>query len=226
VPKRQPNIYIGYDSPQQIAYDVCEFSISEISHIEINKLSLESLPEYSRDWGEIQSTEFTFTRFLVPYLNNYEGYSIFCDCDFLFLEDPLHIMKHVDPFKAISVVQHPRYLVNGETKMDNRPQHNAHRKNWASLIVFNNSHPSCMQLTPDRINNHPKGIDFHELSWVMDEEIGSLPMEWNCLDQYYHLETPKAIHYTDGGPWQGYTKTRYASLWTEQLSKLHNVQRA
>ena len=61
------------------------------------------------------------------------------------------------------------------------------------------------------------GVLLHQFSWLDDTEIGSLPLEWNCLDDYYHLEQPKAIHYTDGGPWfKGYEQTFYSDRWYEE----------
>ena len=49
-------------------------------------------------------------------------------------------------------------------------------------------------------------------------------MEWNCLDQYYHIENPKAIHYTEGGPWFGgeYFHTRYAQEWIKYKFKMNS----
>jgi hypothetical protein len=214
-------IYIGYDPTQDIAYNVCEFSVTDNSDIPVRKLFSGDIPEYERNFGEPQSTDFTFTRFLVPYLSDFKGYSIFCDCDFLFLHDPKELIEIAKkaPELAVHVVQHPPYTPHSDVKMDGRPQHSAFRKNWASLIVFNNSHPDCRRLTPEFIKTHPRGRDFHELRWTSDDAIGSLPLEWNCLDNYYHLETPKAIHYTDGGPWLGHYHTRYAPTWITAKQK-------
>ena len=166
----------------------------------------------------------TFTRFWCPYLCDFEGFSLFVDCDFLFLAHPIEILKHIDTRKAVSVVQHPEYLPKGDIKMDGIAQHRSKRKNWASLIVFNNEHPSNKILEPDYLNNHLPGLDFHHLAWLDDSEIGSIPMEWNCLDQYYHIENPKAIHYTEGGPWFGgeYFHTRYAQEWVKYKFKMNS----
>ena len=84
----QSQIYIGYEERERKAYDVCKFSIEQRSDIKINKLFSKDIETYNRDWGEPMSTDFTFTRFWVPSLSNYEGWSFFTDCDFLFLADP------------------------------------------------------------------------------------------------------------------------------------------
>ena len=178
----QAQIFIGYDEREHKAYEVCEYSIQQRSDIKINKLFSKDIETYNRDWGEPMSTDFTFTRFWVPSLSNFEGWSFFCDCDFLFLADPLEILENVDDSKAVYVVKHPGYIPNSQIKMDGIPQHRAYRKNWASFTLFNNAHPKNARLTPDYLNNHRPGLDFHQFRWLEDEDIGSLPLAWNCLD--------------------------------------------
>ena len=133
----------------------------------------------------------------------------------------------IDTTKAVSVVQHPPYIPLKEVKMDGVVHHKSFRKNWASLMVFNNEHPSNKILTPDYLNDHVPGIDFHHLKWLDDSEIGSIPLDWNCLDQYYHLDNPKAIHYTDGGPWFGeeFSTTRYADEWIKTQALMMGLKR-
>jgi len=210
-------IYIGYEEREHEAYRVCDHSIKRFDSglAEVIKLRSQDIPEYDRNWGEPQSTDFTFTRFWVPYLSKFEGYSIFVDCDFLFLDDVQKLTEYINPDLAVSVVQHPSYTPHTETKMDGVAQHRSFRKNWASLMVFNNEHPSNKILTPEYLNNHKPGLDFHHFKWLKDEEIGSIPLEWNCLDGYYNLKYPKAIHYTDGGPWfEDYKETQYSTIWS------------
>ena len=217
----QSQIYIGYEEREHKAYEVCESSIKRRSNIDIVKLRSQDIPEYNRDWGEPQSTDFTFTRFWVPYLSDYKGWSFFVDCDFVFLADPLEILENVDPSKAVYVVKHPGYIPNSQIKMYVIAQHRAYRKNWASFTLFNNEHPKNSTLTPHYLNNYRPGIDFHQFRWLDDEDIGSLPLEWNCMDDYYHLENPKAIHYTDGGPWfDNYQETMYSDIWNEEYKWL------
>lgn len=223
----QHQIFIGYDKREARAFDVCKFSIDQRSEIKTNKLFSEDIETYSRDWGEPQSTDFTFTRFWVPFLSDFKGWSFFVDCDFLFLEDPLKILDNIDADKAVYVVQHPGYIPNSQIKMDGIAQHRAYRKNWASFILFNNEHPKNQRLVPEFLNNHRPGLDFHQLRWLDDEDIGALPLEWNCLDDYYLLENPKAIHYTDGGPWfEDYENTTYSQLWLDEEAFMLNAKAA
>lgn len=228
-------IYIGYEVRERRAWDVCAYSIRANdrkwfvpefpgdegeSRLNIIKLRSWDIPEYDRNLGEPQSTDFTFTRFWVPYLTGFKGKAIFVDCDFLFLDDIAALADYADDH-AVAVVQHPPYQPHTDVKMDGVAQHRSYRKNWASLMVFNCEHPSNSILTPEYLNTHKPGLDFHHLSWLKDEEIDSIPLDWNCLDGYYHIETPCAVHYTDGGPWfDGYKETRYSQLWIEHEEQM------
>jgi len=217
-------IFIGYDEREHRAYEVCKFSIDRRSSLSTIKLYTPEMYFYTRSTGEPQSTNFTFSRFFVPHICNFEGYSIFVDCDFLFMSDPQELIDIAkkDTSKAVWVCKHPRYIPNTVRKMDNITQNSYEKKNWASLMVFNNSHPDCKKLTLKYLNNHTPGLDFHQFKWT--DSIGSLPLEWNCLDGYYHLAYPKAIHYTDGGPWfEGYENTFYSDFWLQEEATMLDV---
>ena len=229
-------IYIGYEEREHDAYEVCRYSILRNSRYywgespQIHKLRSQDIKSYHRDHGEPQSTDFTFTRFWVPWMENFKGFSVFVDCDFLFLDSIFKLFEEVDKSKAVSVVKHPEYIPLKDLKMDGIPQHKSKRKNWASLMVFNNEHPKNQILIPQYLNEHVPGIDFHHFKWLDDEDIGELPLDWNCLDQYYKLRSPKAIHYTEGGPWFGpeFNDTTYGYLWNEydemRVSDSHELQ--
>ena len=47
---------------------------------------------YTRSKDPLASTEFTYTRFLVPAIMQYKGWAIFCDCDFIFFKNVLEIL--------------------------------------------------------------------------------------------------------------------------------------
>ena len=217
-------IYIGHDSREDIAYQVCEHSIKRrdpsAEVIPLKQKQMRDQGLYTRPVDKLASTEFTFTRFFVPYMNDFKGWAVFCDCDFLWKIPSHELVKYCDSSKAVVVVQHD-YTPKETTKMDGQVQTVYPRKNWSSLILFNNEHPKNSTLTPHYLNNYRPGIDFHQFRWLDDEDIGSLPLEWNCMDDYYHLENPKAIHYTDGGPWfDNYQETMYSDIWNEEYKWL------
>ena len=214
-------VFIGHDPREQEAYDVCEFSIKTRSALSVEPLVSSKIPEYLRPREPHQSTDFTYTRFFVPHLMKHEGWALFCDCDFLFLKSPAEILldnPHLKDY-PVSVVKHPQYIPRSEMKMDDIPQNSMWRKNWASLILFNCNHPSNKVLTPEYVNT-TFGRNLHQFSWLEDDEIGSIPMNWNVLDDYYLIDDPAAIHYTDGGPWfEKYQDTTYSNLW--KIEKLN-----
>ena len=215
-------IYVGHDSREQLAYDVCVHSIKKRTNAEVVKLSTELIPDYKRPKEKDQSTDFTYSRFFVPHLNNYKGYAMFVDCDFVFLDDPVKMLEYVEPWKAVNVCKHPQYTPNSVLKMDGVQQHAMLYKNWASLMIFNCDHPTTRKLTPEYINSVQPGRRLHQFDWVQDNFlIGSIPLDWNCLDEYYHIASPKAIHYTDGGPWfKNYEHTFYSRYWYAEYTDM------
>ena len=93
----EKNVFIGYDTREDIAYQVCEYSINKKSSNTItHPLKQEELRKknfYWRGEDKLASTEFTFTRFLVPALMQYKGWSLFCDSDIIFLDDIKNLLR-------------------------------------------------------------------------------------------------------------------------------------
>lgn len=230
------NIYVGFDTRnygQQLAYEGCKRSMLRFLtdqdewSFTITPLVLDDLEKqklFWRDFDKLASTEFTYTRFLVPYLNNYQGLALFCDSDFLWNCSPLEVLQYITPDQAVSCVKHD-YTPKSNIKMDGRANPGYPRKNWSSLMLFNCDHPSTKQLTLENVNTQPPAW-LHRMSWAKDEEIGEIPYQYNYLVGYYDSDDPKAVHYTDGGPWHpGYENVQYGNLWsqymdTRELAKL------
>ena len=217
------NIYVGYDSKEDIAYRVCKYSILKRSrsNIKITSLKLYELVAknlYKRDIDPLASTEFTYSRFLVPALNNYNGWAIFCDCDFIFFEDISNILIDIDQSKAVYCVQHD-YTPKEKHKMDGQKQTIYPRKNWSSFILFNCSHPSNKKLSVDLVNSET-GSFLHQFKWLEDNEIGSLDERWNWLEGWtsnHSDKKPYAVHYTRGGPWfDEWQDVEFASEWIKE----------
>ena len=81
-------IFIGYDYRERAATNVLIDSLYQNSTVplSVTPLITENLENKKLFWRKRdpkQSTDFSFTRFLVPYLMNYEGWAIFMDCDML-----------------------------------------------------------------------------------------------------------------------------------------------
>ena len=212
-------IFIGYDSREQEAYDICHYSIKEKTGdtIPIGPLKQSDLRNcglYTRPANEPASTEFTFTRFLIPQL--YAGqWALFVDCDFVFTASLHELFALCDPKYAVMCCKHD-YIPKAATKMDGQKQTAYPRKNWSSLVLFNCQHPANKVLTSEIVNSSP-GSFLHRFQWLTDDLIGDIPIDWNYLvGEYPKLSyAPKGIHYTNGGPWfPAYEKCDYHEIWT------------
>ena len=219
----KPVIFIGYDSKEDIAYRVCKQSLNRTSskELDIKSLKLYELVAkkiYTRGVDPLASTEFTYSRFLIPALMNFNGWAIFCDCDFLFFEDIFKLFNSLDEKKAIYCVQHD-YTPKEKHKMDGQQQTIYPRKNWSSLVVFNCSHPSNKKLTIDLVNSE-SGSFLHQFKWLTDDEIGSLDERWNWLEGWtsrHNKNKPFAVHYTRGGPWfNEWQDVEFAKEWIDE----------
>lgn len=198
-------IYVGYDTREDIAWQVCRHSIlrntkGPVEVYPLKQAELRELGLYTRDTDNA-TTEFSITRFLTPYLAAHEGYSIFVDCDFLVSGDIRGILDEIDPDKAIHVVQHD-YTPSNMIKMDGKQQTVYPRKNWSSFMLFNGAHPDVKALTPEVVNTASPAF-LHRLNWTSDDQIGALDLKWNFLEGEYAKpdSLPICVHYTNGGPW-------------------------
>jgi hypothetical protein len=220
-------VYIGWDKREPIAYDVAKFSLErratipvDVQPIKIDDLRARKL--YWRDQDPLASTEFTYTRFLTPTLADFRGWALFCDCDFLWLGDVAGLGEFMRVPKAVYCVQHD-YTPKETTKMDGAVQTSYPRKNWSSLMLFNCDHPAVRGLTPEVVNRET-GAYLHRMQWVADEDIGSLPVEWNWLEGWNKKPekgTPKAVHFTRGGPWfENWQNVDYGDLWRAEREAL------
>jgi lipopolysaccharide biosynthesis glycosyltransferase len=218
-------VFIGYDFEQDIVYKVCKYSIlKQNSDIKIFPLVQKELRDkgiYYRDFDPFSSTEFSFTRFLVPHLSNYKGWSLFCDCDFLWLEDIKNLFELCDEKYAVMVVKH-NYIPKTLVKMNGKVQTNYPRKNWSSMVLWNCEHPSNKKLSLLNVNQKP-GSYLHQFKWLDDNEIGQLPVEWNWLVGWNSGSKPKALHYTEGGPWfDNYKDCEYNYIWNQYYDEYLN----
>jgi hypothetical protein len=222
------NIFIGFDSTnigQELAFDICKRSIlknvktpDDINIHCLIKHDLEKKGYFNRD-DNTGSTEFTYTRFLAPFLCNYKGYAVFCDSDFLWNCDITDLLQYINKNLAISCVQHEYKECNHKFKMNGIKQEWYPRKNWTSLIVFNCEHPDVKKLNIENINSQsPQWL--HRMHWTEDLNIGNIPHTYNYLVNYYDdINHPNAIHYTDGGPWHfKYINTEFSQEWLNYLT--------
>ena len=224
--------FVGYDAKEDIAYRVCKHSLLKRASIDIKifSLKLDELKAkkfYKRDIDPLASTQFTYSRFLVPALMNYKGWAIFCDCDFIFLDDIAKITENLDESKAVYCVKHD-YTPKEKHKMDGQKQTIYPRKNWSSVMLFNCGHPSNKKISSSVVNDtNITGKYLHRFSWLQDSEVGQLSHEWNWLTDWYKEPQdgkPKLLHYTEGGPgFENYRDCDYHKEWKLELADMMNV---
>lgn len=213
-------LYVGFDSREAIAYEVCRHSAAQrstapvlVSPLKQDLLRAEGL--YWREQDPLASTEFTYTRFLVPYLAGYRGWALFCDCDFLWLGDIVELFALRDDSRAVMCVHHDHRPTEA-VKMDGAVQTRYRRKNWSSLVLYNCGHPANAVLTPDLVNS-ATGAFLHQFQWLADDQIGTLPETWNWLEGWCTPPPdgpPKVVHFTRGGPWfPQWQDVDYGGLW-------------
>jgi len=223
------DVYIGYDPKESVAFYTLAHSILRRASLPVAiaplmRSQLNGI--YTRERGPTESTEFSLTRFLVPYLSGYAGWSVFMDCDMLCLADIAGLAAQIErqPDKAVLVCKHD-YVPRTERKFLGQVQTKYPRKNWSSLMVFNNAH--CRSLTPAYVNS-AAGLELHRFSWTDDASIGEIPLEWNWLvGEYAPSASAKIVHYTLGGPYfDDYRDCDYAAEWRAEFESMrHTAQR-
>ncbi len=213
-------IFVGWDSREDIAYQVCRHSIAARASVpvEVIPIKQEELRDrglYRRERDPLASTEFTYTRFFVPHLAGYRGWALFCDCDFLWLADIKRLIEQIDDRYAVMCVPHD-HRPPEPRKMDGRAQTLYPRKNWSSMVLFNCRHPANAALTPELINAQT-GAFLHRFQWLDDSLIGAVQETWNWLEGWCARPDaghPNVVHFTRGGPWfDAWKHVDYAELW-------------
>jgi lipopolysaccharide biosynthesis glycosyltransferase len=162
-----------------------------------------------------QSTDFAFNRFLPPYLCGYQGWSAYMDCDMLVRTDIKALFDQGRDKYAVHVVKH-EYSPKPEDKFLGQAQTIYARKNWSSVMLFNNA--ACRLLTLQNINWMP-GLELHQFRWLDDAQIGELPREWNHLVGEYEPNPNASIaHFTRGTPcFPEYRDCEFAEEWRAEL---------
>jgi len=209
-------VYIGFDGNDHMAYRAAAKSLMAHSSIDLAILPLVDyrlrgkgvywrsyhVDAKGQRWDDVDgkpfSTDFSFTRFLIPVLEDFSSEPVlFVDADVLFRGDVKELFDAHDPTKAVSVVQHDHRPTEA-MKMHGVAQTVYRRKNWSSVVVWTPSRNTL--LTRFRVNNS-SGSWLHAFSWLMDDEVGALPEGWNWLEGWSSPEiNPKLVHFTRGTP--------------------------
>lgn len=191
IAKPEPvRVFIGYDHRQVVAFTVLSRSIIGHAHcrVSIEPLMIDTLP--IRKTG---LTPFTFSRFLVPYLCDYQGWALFLDVDQLVLSDLGELWALRDDRYAIMAVRNKNDDLDYEI---------------ASMMLMNCA--KLTKLTPEYVETTRDPL--HRLGFADPSEIGELPAQWNHLSMYDppRLDA-KLVHFTQGVPvWPETQESEYA----------------
>lgn len=196
-------VFIGMDARQPISYSVLHQSIiSRITEpVTIAPLKLDTLPLTRQGL-----TPFTWSRFLVPWLCEYKGWALFMDVDMVLRDDICQLFKLADDQYAVMAVKNQRAGFE-----------------WASLILYNCGHPSNAVLTPEYVETTQDKL--HQMGWLKEEEVGSLPHEWNhCVEYAEPNPNAKLVHYTAGVP--AFPETvgcEHAKTWLDEYQVMKST---
>lgn len=209
-------LFCGWESREAFGFQVFAHSVIARASkpLAIIPLASMGLPE--------GSNAFTYSRFLVPSICEYQGHAIFADAsDMLMRGDVAELDALFDPQYAVQVVKHSPYKTKHRIKYKGTvmecPNLNYERKNWASLMLVNCEHPKWREV--------PKGLDALQFKWLDDSEIGEIPAEWNRLvDEGHTTYDAKVLHWTAGLPgFAEYNDAPGAYFWHRERAELNRV---
>jgi lipopolysaccharide biosynthesis glycosyltransferase len=207
-------IFVGYDPREAVAYHVCVNSIVRQASqpVAIIPLALNLFTDYTETHTD-GSNHFIYSRFLVPHLMDYAGHAIFIDGDMIVRGDIVELWNLRDYTKDVQVVKH-NYQTRMTKKYLGSKNENYPRKNWSSVILWNCQNPANKKLTPQFVEK-ATGAELHRFTWIPDDRIGALPVEWNWLpDEFGPNPNAKLLHYTLGAPcFHEFATTPQADEW-------------
>lgn len=194
-------VFIGYDPRQPVAFHVAAHSVQSRATVPVSvtRLQLNQLPITRRGL-----TEFTYSRFLVPYLSGFDGWSVFLDADMLCLGDVAELLALAQANRPAGV-----HVVQSVKRFE-----------WASMMVFDNAR--CVELTPQHVDN--AAVPLFDLSF--SRLVGTLPKAWNHLVGYDAPDpNTKLVHFTQGIPiWPETAQCEFAEAWcAERDALVHSV---
>lgn len=199
---------MGYDPREAVAYHACVQSIIETAKDPMN-LHFTPVTGPMRDG----SNAFIYARFLIPYLCGYSGSAVFVDGDMLVRSPIEDLFAHIRPDVGASVVKHD-YKTKHPVKYLGNKNEDYPRKNWSSVVLWNNAFFPNRCLDPEYVQTH-SGSHLHRFGWLSDHQIGELPQEWNRLVMEQEIQpTDKLRHFTIGTPcFQEYMDCDGAEEW-------------
>ena len=223
-------IFSGFDPREEAGTHVFFSSVIEhaTSPVALMPLHLPMFTSFYPPSHRDGSNAFSYTRFLIPFLQQWRGWAVFCDgADMLCKADISELWALRDHYKAVQVVKHsyktkhPRKYIGTQMEADNRDYA---CKNHSSVMLINCSHYGWRDMTPEKVCSMT-GADLHRFSWLAEDRVGELPKEWNWLaDEYGPNPDAKLLHWTAGTPaFPHYKHAPHAADFARQSAKVNHV---
>jgi hypothetical protein len=216
-------VYVGYDPREAVAYHVCCQSILQHASVPVAfiPLALHLLRDYDEHHGD-GSNAFIYSRFLVPHLERW-GYAnthaIFLDGDMILRGDIAELWEMRRYDVGVQVVKHD-YRTKHPVKYLGAVNEDYPRKNWSSVMLWNNRFLGNRKLVPEFVARAP-GSYLHRFEWLPEDRIGELPAKFNhlCMEQE-PASAAKLLHFTVGTPCFGgeYARQEGAAEWQATLA--------
>ena len=220
-------LYVGYDPREAAVFTVFNQSVIQHSSVPVAICPLHQ-KSLNFDGQQDGTNAFIYSRYLIPYLQDYTGWALFCDGDMILRADIKELWDLRDASKAVQVVKH-NYKTSHPRKYLGSPieNHNVDypRKNWSSVILWNCDHPSNRLLTKELVAE-AGGEFLHRFQWLNDYEIGELPIEWNHLVREFDDNSDaKLAHFTLGAPgFERYMRDEFSREWNAHLIDAINME--
>ena len=162
---------MGYDPREAAVFTVFNQSVIKYTSIPVSICPLHQ-DALNFDGQQDGSNAFIFSRYLVPYLQDYKGWALFADGDMLITEDLKNLWDLRDDKYAVQVVKHD-YKTKNYRKYIGSPMESDNldypKKNWSSVMLFNCGHPSNKILTKELVGE-AGGAFLHRFQWLTDDE--------------------------------------------------------
>ena len=190
-------VFVGADRSQALAVDVLAYSIRRHTDMKVDVVSMADviLPE-PQDIRQGSRTNFSFTRFAIPALCNYQGRAIYMDADMQVFKDIRGLWEV--PFEGREKIQILEDIPEEFQPKEGQLGAPSRRKKQSSVMVLD-----CSKLNwvaEDIISGLDGRYTYDELlseiCILEPDEIGwRVPWVWNSLETYIE-GTTALTHYT------------------------------
>ena len=224
------NLYVGFDEREEFGSHTFVSSVLHhcslpVKICHIGEALFGRVPGFEQRDG---TNAFTYARFLIPFLEGYRGWAMFCDgADMIVRADLAELWEMRNPYMDVHVVKHtydtkhPRKYVGTAMESENR---NYACKNWSSVMLINCANSAWNRVRPDTMHQFT-GADLHQFKFIEPSRIGELPRAWNWLaEEFGENKDAKLLHWTAGIPaFPRYAQSPMADDWASAALKVTHV---